>query len=195
LGLIVFLIIAVFIAPLTHESFHIMILKEFDCSYIFTMHHTYEAGIFAEVAPLCNLNDIQAVVFLAAGLMGNIFISIFLALLILYARMKKHMILSNLLMFAMIGFASDPLFYFFADSGDIVTILKIVGRPENLYLFRYMGYLLALAVFMYLWSHLSFTIEHKSKLQEEWERIKSLKTKARNKIRKPKDKKHSEKSS
>ncbi|MBN2101268.1 MAG: hypothetical protein JW716_00160 [Candidatus Aenigmarchaeota archaeon] len=174
LGLIVFLIIATFIAPLTHESFHIMVLKQFDCPYTFSMYQTYEAGIFAEVTPLCALNDLEAVVFLAAGLMGNIFIAIFLSIFTLYARRRKLLIFANLLTFAMIGFASDPLFYFFAETGDIITILKIIGRSENLYMFRYMGYLLALSVFMYLWSHLSFTIEHKSKLQQEWERIKKL---------------------
>ena len=193
IGLMVFLIIAVSIAPLTHESFHIMILKEFDCPYTFSMYHTYEAGIFAEVTPLCSLNDIQAVVFLAAGLMGNIFIAISLAILTLYARRRKLLIFANLLTFAMIGFASDPLFYFFAESGDIITILKIVGKQENLYMFRYMGYLLALSVFMYLWSHLSFTIEHKSKLQQEWERIKKLREKTEKKPPKKESKSKSNK--
>lgn len=139
------------------------------------MHHTYEAGIFAEVTPLCFLNDLQAIVFLAAGIIGNIFISVFLSFLILYARHEKHMIWGNLLVFAMIGFTSDPLFYFFSETGDIITILKIIGRTENLYIFHYMGYALGFAVFMYLWSHLTFTIEHKSKLQKEWEKVLKVK--------------------
>jgi len=195
IGLIVFLIISTLIAPLTHESFHIMILKQFDCPYNFSIHQTYESGIFAEVTPLCSLNDLQAVVFLAAGLMGNIFVAAFLAILTLYSRKRRLLIFSNLITFAMIGFASDPLFYFFAETGDIITILKIIGRSDNLYMFKCMGYMLAISVFTYLWSHLTFTIEHKSKLQEEWERIRKLKERAekkgssmKSKIRKNKNK-------
>ncbi|NOX71890.1 MAG: hypothetical protein GXO64_04310 [Candidatus Micrarchaeota archaeon] len=160
-----------------------MIVKGLDCPYTFSMNHAYETGMMAEVTPLCHLTDAEAIVFLAAGIMGNIFIVIFLSILNLYARRKKHMIWGNMLTFAMIGFASDPLFYFFATEGDIITILKIVGKQENIYIFNYLGYLFGAAVMMYLWSHLSFTIEHKTELEKEWERLCSLKRRAGNRFR------------
>lgn len=182
IGIIIFLVISVFIAPMTHEAFHIIAVKWFGCQYTFSMHQSYENGVYGEVTPLCDLNVGETITFLAAGIMGNIFVAIFLSIIILYARKEKRIIWASMTIFAMIGFASDPLFYFFSQTGDIVTILKILDKEENAYMFPYLGYLLMLSLFMYLWSHLSFTIEHKSKLEEEWERIKSL----RNRIKRRK---------
>ena len=174
IGLLLFLLVAVIIAPLIHEYFHTLVLAFYGCEYNFVLNFTPESGFFATIKTLCALNKEQTILYLGAGVMGNIILS---AMFITggWLTRKENIFLSNLLTYSGFGFLSDPMFYMFANKGDLVNILSLLGCSEKVWILPLIGVLLVIFVFAYVWFHVEYNMKCYYRTLRNFNKIKKFK--------------------
>ena len=69
------------------------------------------------------------------------------------------------------GFFYNPLIYFFAQRGDLVKILMLMGLEEFFYVLPIIGCILFLLVSLYIYKHARHAFWEYYKIDEEIERL------------------------
>ncbi len=130
LGLILFPLIIIFIAPVWHEFSHIIVLKYYNCDYNLNIFFS-SSGFYGEIEPCCDLNPHQHLFLLFSGSVGNILLGfLFSSLGWHYSKKKKP----SSIFFSIIGisFLFSPMIYSFTSYGDWVNSLKIINYMLNI---------------------------------------------------------------
>ena len=147
LGAVVFLLISVLVAPIIHEMMHFAVLELYHCYYEPGVEFSFDSGLYGNIRILCALSPGKEALVFGAGLLVNYVIAAILFMLVRLIYHRGQVIHAAFFMYAALGFLSDPIFYFFASSGDMISILSLIRREEWIPLLPLLGVsLLSLAV-------------------------------------------------
>ena len=147
----VFVIIALFIAPIINEMLIAYILNQYACQ--FSQRATFDPvrGFQIITTPLCELEINQRIFLLSIGPLGNLAISIILFLGSVIAKTKNRHKHSLTLAVLFLGFFSFPVFLMLSGEGELYEVFRLGGMEPALWQLPILGgVLLALAV-VYLW--------------------------------------------
>lgn len=175
-GIILFLIISLFIAPFTHELFHLIVLKANNCQYWTDFHTSLFKGMYASIYQTCTLTQNTQILLYLAGVVGNLIVSLLLLLWDFWLTKRKHIELSNIILFSSLGFLTDPIIYLFNTNGDIYNALKLLNKP---YLIKYLpitGLIILSLSFAYMLYTLTF-LEDMDLIEKEIKFLKKLEKK------------------
>lgn len=138
-GIVLFLIVSFVVGPLVHELTQIWLVVLYNCHYVFKPSFDWHVGVYASVMPLCTLTRMQEVVFYSVGILLNLGVALFFALLSwIFLRWGKFYS-SNLCLYLTVGFSLNPILYFFAESGNLINLLKVLGMGEYYYALPLVG--------------------------------------------------------
>jgi len=115
----VFLLSFLVLSAVTHEFFHIVIAGLFSCPVVleaFIPVYTPASVSFFN----CEINSVQSIMILGAGITGNLVLGI----LFYFLSLKKNNLFFSTFSLA---FVSSSFFYLFYTTGDIHNIMKIIG--------------------------------------------------------------------
>jgi len=171
-GLITFLLVTFFLAPLIHDLFHLIVLKIFNCEYTFYFSYNWDRKFHGEIQTFCDLSTGKAIIMLGAGIFGTSFISLILFFFSwFYAKLGK-LPLSNFLIYPALGFFTDIFFYFFMiKEGDILGILKTINRTDLIPIVPYIGLFLFTILILYLYIYMKEILRDYSLIKEKIKEI------------------------
>ena len=157
----VFVIIALFIAPIINETLIAYALNQYACQFTQQFSFDIVTGLQVVTTPLCEL-DVEQRLFLAAvGPAGNIIISIAFFLGSIIAKLKKKYKHSLTLTIVFLGFFSFPVFLMLSGGGELYEFFRLGGMESALWQIPILGsVLLALAV-VYFWSQIRSFLSEK----------------------------------
>lgn len=125
--LFVFLVSFAFISSFTHEFFHIFLAGFFGCPAVLDSFIPLLTPTSVSLN-LCKITSFQSILILGAGVVGNLFLGLFLLVL---SRLKDSKLISSI----SLAFFTSSFFYLFYSTGDIHNILRIIGTEvSQLYL-------------------------------------------------------------
>lgn len=170
-ALISFLSVSFFFAPVIHEYSHISVLNLYGCEYDFSFKFGVEAGIYAVINTSCPLSLYQSVILLSAGVIGTFLLGISFILGGWLSR--RNFLISIIFTCTGLGFLTDPVFYMFADKGDLINVMKLLGFSET-WILPLLGIVFTIAVFIYVWIYMEDALKFYYRVSEEIERLKEL---------------------
>lgn len=173
-GVVSFLLISMIIAPIFHELMHLIVLEFYQCPYGFNIEFTQYSGIHGTIDPFCNLSKGRRVLVFSAGILGNFTIAAVLFMLVSILHRRGILIHSNFLMYIALGFLSDSLFYFFANEGDIINILKTLGREDWVPLIPLLGIAVFSFSVIYLYLYIRSFLEEFLRAETEIRGVKEF---------------------
>ncbi len=139
--LAIFLVSFLFLASFTHEFFHILTAGMFNCPAVLeSFIPVYQP---TSVFLTCEAGVVQSVLILASGLLGNLALGVVFYLLYL----KKGNAGLSVVSFA---FLSSTFFYLFYGTGDIHSIMRILGFHTQQVYMNMAGVSLILTTFYFL---------------------------------------------
>ncbi|MEA3255722.1 MAG: hypothetical protein U9Q22_07815 [Candidatus Altiarchaeota archaeon] len=159
LGVLSFLVIGFLIAPIIHELLHMLVFEFHGCYYTSHLAIDESMRLHGSLKPFCDLDVTQSVILLGVGVSGNFILACILFLLSYEAGKTGELPLSNFLVLTAWGFFLDPLFYLFADEGDIINILMLTERGDLIQYLPMLGSILFLLFMAYTYLHLRNSFE------------------------------------
>ncbi|MFB6075767.1 MAG: hypothetical protein ABEK17_01350 [Candidatus Aenigmatarchaeota archaeon] len=153
-ALLLFPLTVLLFAPLTHEFFHVLMLEIFECPYS-SEFLLLEGEIWARIIPLCVLTKPQALIVLAAGMIGNILLGTVLFMvsscLRIRASKKKGYIKSFYISILSLGFLFPVSFSFFNPKGDVTSIIKVLEIEFTFYWRILIGFTIIILTILRFW--------------------------------------------
>lgn len=165
-GMLCFFLVAVLIAPITHEFGHLMVLQAYGCYYDINIVFDI-SGLHGFIDPLCALSERKETLLYSSGVLSNILIATMLFLSVSILHRKGLLNHANFLMYAALGFLSDPLFYSFAIEGDLVYVLENMEGLAWLPYLQVMGLLIFALSIVYVYFHLESFLEDEVRIEHE----------------------------
>lgn len=166
-GFIALVVIALFLGPLLHEVFHIVVLNMYGCYYTVESMLDLEAVHFSEIRPFCGPGTVASIIILLAGVVGNAIIGLILFLVSWRLEIVGKLPLSNFMTFLALGFSSDPLAYLFRGEGDLVNILALMESPSLAIILPLVGALVLMILAAYLFLYISECLKDYMSIREE----------------------------
>jgi len=150
LGLILFFIVFLLLAPLFHEAWHIMTIRSQNLKYrVKYIKLGVIEGTFGEIEYEASSSKLINFQIYVAGVFGNLMVG-FLLLFLSFYTCSKHPCYSIVLGNVAIAFLADSsLYFFFEMDGDLVNALKLF-KFENEWFLPTIGFLLVSFCF-YSW--------------------------------------------
>ncbi len=155
-GIVSFVLVSLYIAPFTHEIFHVLVLKFNECNYWTDFHTDTFKGLYGGVYQMCYLSKSSLFWLYMSGILGNILLALLFFAFDYYLITKKHVELSNLVLLSAIGFLTDPILYTFQPYGDIMSALQSIGKET---LFKFVP-LFGLGLSLTLIVYMLYTLKH-----------------------------------
>ena len=139
LGLLVMVAIIFMGGPLLHETIQMGLMTLYNCPYEFRHYFEWDLGLNASVTPLCSLSRLQDIALYSVGILFalGLAFSFFLLGWVFIHRGKLHF--SNLCLYLGIGFSLNPILYFFADTGNLINLLRVLGLSRYAYALPLIG--------------------------------------------------------
>jgi hypothetical protein len=145
-GSMVFLLSLLVLSQFTHELFHIFTASVFSCKAVLNSFIPVISP--ASVALECSASKTQSLVILGSGIMGNIIIGLFFQLFYKKTGKKTFSILS-------ISFLASSFLYFFHRTGDIHSIMRILGTGISQFYLDFAGLsMLGIAFYFFFIEHI-----------------------------------------
>lgn len=115
------------LAPLIHETLHILTLKVLKCSYNFSWSYEIFKGVKGGVQPLCTFNNLDSIFFYGSGYLGTFLLGI----IPLITSIEEEAYSSKLLFLVDIC-AAGLLFSLLTSIGagrDIILLMDVLNLP------------------------------------------------------------------
>lgn len=166
LGVLSFLVIGFLIAPIIHELLHMLVFEFHGCYYTSHLAIDESMRLYGSLKPFCDLDVTQSIILLGAGVSGNLILACILFFLSYKTGKTGKLPLSNFLVLTTWGFFLDPLFYLFADEGDLINILRLTEREELIQFLPMLGSVLFLLFMAYTYLHLRNSFEDYQRIMQ-----------------------------
>ncbi len=166
-ALIIFPVIVLLVGSITHELFHILVLKIYNCPFS-TNFQIIGWDFQFVIQPLCELDKVQAINVLSAGIVGNIFLGLIAFFISSVYRIKENFLTSFYFDTIALGFVFTSGFYFFRETGDIMAILQILEIEIS------RVWIIAVGLIIMIFSTIQFWIEFRS-IEEDYNLLHFLK--------------------
>ncbi len=162
LGIISLFFVAMILAPLFHEFLHVMAfhILDYDCSL--RINFDWSTGIYGKVNTISKLSLGEALIVLSAGVAGNLLVGGFLFVVCYYLRKQEKFIGLNFSLYIVLGFLSEPIFYFFEGRGDLVNILMLLDMSEFSFMLPSVGFILSILILLYISEHATLILNQRN---------------------------------
>ncbi len=124
IGVLIFPIVVLFIAPYVYEYVHILFLEIFKCPYNSFITLSLE-GVYGYVEPLCYLSPEQTFIVLISPVIINLCIGIALFGISFHLKPRKHPIVFIIISSIAMGFVTSSSLNLFSENyNDVYTAFK-----------------------------------------------------------------------
>jgi hypothetical protein len=173
-GFALLIVMAMVIAPLLHESLHMLFLEMNNVDYSMEINFNWENGVYGRLKPLSELSISNSVIMLGMGIFGNLLLSSVLFFGSWRIKESGRLPESIFSTYLAVGFFYSPFIYFFAPGGDLINILALLDLGGFSYALPLIGCILFIFASIHVYRHAKHAFLEYDTIGEEIEKLENF---------------------